>query len=44
MQQKCYATGTGMGTKIMVTGVIFATFMGGDIQANGLNYGVIVGH
>jgi Lrp/AsnC family leucine-responsive transcriptional regulator len=44
MQQKCYATGTGMGTKMRVTGVIFATQMTGDFQVNGLQSGVRVEH
>jgi Lrp/AsnC family leucine-responsive transcriptional regulator len=37
MQQKCYATGTGVETKIRVTGVNFATCPNGDGQAAGLD-------
>ncbi len=36
MQQKCYATRKGKGTKMRVTGVIFATPSIGDSKADGL--------
>ena len=36
MQQKCYATGTVVDTKMRVTGVIFATCPNSDSQAVGL--------
>jgi Lrp/AsnC family leucine-responsive transcriptional regulator len=39
MQQKCYGTLIGKGTKILVTGVILATRPKSDIQANGLKSG-----
>lgn len=42
MQQKCYATRKGKGTKMRVTGVIFATPTVGDNKANGLKSGDIV--
>jgi len=41
MQQKCYATWTGLHTKIRVTGVIFATHPLSDFQADGLNLGTM---
>lgn len=43
MQQKCYATGTALGTKIVVTGVILAMNPNGDLQADGLDSGILKG-
>jgi Lrp/AsnC family leucine-responsive transcriptional regulator len=39
MQQKCYATRKGKGTKMRVTGVIFATPTVGDNKVDGLRSG-----
>jgi Lrp/AsnC family transcriptional regulator, leucine-responsive regulatory protein len=44
MQQKCYATGTVVDTKMRVTGVIFATASNGDWQVVGLELVIITEH